>query len=324
MKGEILFDTQPEVVSGKSNSSASITSENTYSAKELAEMYLTSRPSFLALNDLERHTLNWNQNYIFDMLYYIKDESTMDLLISWLTIRWEESHVFWESRDNAANGALHTEKIKFEKETNYTKELVLQKIASEKKKEELYQQMMTGYKQPTQTPPKVQEIKDETEFPQFGKPNVLPTPQYHIADLPQDVQHILTFSDDETYSLFVTTMREDTWLIVATNKQKYLDRLRFVCRKFNIIGKNTGRKEFDKLIHYVISDLGDIGNLESAMKKQTDSNDDKNLKYYDSPIYNHRCKCKELCEVGYVLEESLTPVLEKIHGKKWDIHKNPR
>lgn len=119
-------------------------------------------------------------------------------------------------------------------------------------------------------------------------------------------------------------MKDDTWLKVNTNKGKYLDRLRFVCNKFEITAKNTDRKQFDKLLHYIIPNLGEIGNLESAMKKQTDSNNGANYKYYDSPLPNQRSKCYELCKVGAELEECLSPVLEKIHHKEWNIKKNPR
>ena len=49
-----------------------------------------------------------------------------------------------------------------------------------------------------------------------------------------------------------------------------------------------------------------------------------NYKYYDSPELYHRNKCLELCQVGAELEECLSPVLEKIHHKKWNVKKNPR
>ena len=92
----------------------------------------------------------------------------------------------------------------------------------------------------------------------------------------------------------------------------------------SITAKNTNRVQFDKLLHNIIPDLGNIGNLKSAMKKQTDSNDEKNYINYDSPVSYQRDKCSDLCQVGAELEECLTPVLEKIHHKKWDIKKNPR
>ena len=190
--------------------------------------------------------------------------------------------------------------------------------------------MLMGYKTTTATEvmPKEdvpEKESDETDSPHFESPDFSGRPEYrHIKDLPEDVQNILTFDDDETYTLFVNNMNEDTWLKVKDNKGKYLDRLRFVCNKFEITAKNTDRKQFDKLLHCIIPNLGEIGNLESAMKKQKDSNDKANYKYYDSPEFYHRSKCFDLCKVGAELEECLTPVLEKIHNKKWNIKKNPR
>ena len=189
--------------------------------------------------------------------------------------------------------------------------------------------MLMGYNTTTATEvmPKeeaAQKKSNETDSPHFEESNSSGLPEYHIKDLPEDVRKILTFADDETYSLFVKNMKEDTWLKVNTNKGIYLDRLRFVCNKFEITAKNTDRKQFDKLLHCIIPNLGEFGNLESAMKKQTDSNNKANYKYYDSPVYSHRNKCSELCKVGAELEECLSPVLEKIHHKKWNVKKNPR
>ena len=70
-----------------------------------------------------------------------------------------------------------------------------------------------------------------------------PQPLFHMADLPEDVRTLFTFEDDEIYSIFVTNMRDDTWLIVKDNKGKYLDRLRFVCRKFGIVRKDINTNE---------------------------------------------------------------------------------
>ena len=209
------------------------------------------------------------------------------------------------------------------------KDSLLRCFEAEERKEALRVQMLMGYNTTTTTEVITKEDipqkkSDETNSPRFEESNSSGLPEYHIKDLPEDVQNILNFEDDETYSLFVKNMNEDTWLKVNTNKGKYLDRLRFVCNKFEITAKNTDRKQFDKLLHYVIPDLGDIGNLESAMKKQTDSNDKANYKYYDSPVQIHRSKCYDLCKVGAELEECLTPVLEKIHHKKWDVKKYPR
>jgi hypothetical protein len=298
------------------------------SAEELARIYMKSRPDFLIM-DMEEVTRGWNVNFIFDFLYYVRNLSDIDLAIEWLAGNWADTHHYYDTYNNLKDPKLVEEYQRFVLSLKDIKESLLRRFKAEERKEALRVQMLMGYNTTTTTEvmPKEdvpQKKSDETDSPHFEESNSSGLPEYHIKDLPDDVQGILTFDDDETYSLFVKNMKEDTWLKVNTNKGKYLDRLRFVCNKFEITAKNTDRKQFDKLLHYIIPDLGEIGNLESAMKKQKDSNDKANYKYYDSPEFYHRSKCFDLCKVGAELEECLTPVLEKIHNKKWNIKKNPR
>jgi len=298
------------------------------SAEELARIYIESRSDFLGMN-MEEATNHWNLNYIFDFLYHVRNLSDIDLAIEWLAEKWTDTHHLYETYSNIKDPKLVEENRRFVLSLKDIKDSLISRFEAEERKEALRVQMLMGYNTTTTTEvmskeDEPQKKSDETDFPHFEESNSSGLPEYHIKDLPEDVQKILTFDDDETYTLFVNNMNEDTWLKVKTNKSKYLDRLRFVCNKFEITAKNTDRKQFDKLLHYIIPDLGDIGNLESAMKKQTDSNNDANYKYYDSPVSNHRSKCYDLCKVGAELEECLTPVLEKIHHKKWDIKKNPR
>ena len=298
------------------------------SAEELARIYIKSRPDFLGM-DMEEATNHWNLNYIFDFLYHVRNLSDINLAIEWLAGKWADTHHFYDTYNNLKDPNLIEEHRCFVLSLNDIKVSLISRFEAEERKEILRVQMLMGYNTTTITEvmPKEdmpQHKSDETNSPHFEESNSSGLPEYHIKDLPEDVQRILTFDDDDTYSLFVKNMNEDTWLKVNTNKGKYLDRLRFVCNKYEITAKNTNRKQFDKLLHYIIPDLGEIGNLESAMKKQTDSNDDANYKYYDSPIPNHRNKCYNLCKVGAELEECLTPVLEKIHHKEWNIKKNPR
>jgi hypothetical protein len=296
--------------------------------EELARVYMKSRPDFLIM-DMEEATNHWNLNYIYEFLYHVRKLSDIDLAINWLAEKWADTHHYYDTYYNLKDPKLVEEYQRFILTLKDIKDSLLNRFEAEERKEALRVQMLMGYNTTTTTEviPKddvPQNKSDETDSPHFEESNSSGLPEYHIKDLPEDVQKILTFDDDETYSLFVKNMNEDTWLKVNTNKGKYLDRLRFVCNKFEITAKNTDRKQFDKLLHCIIPDLGDIGNLESAMKKQTDSNNDANYKYYDSPIPNHRSKCYDLCKVGAELEECLTPVLEKIHNKKWNIKKNPR
>lgn len=298
------------------------------SAEELARIYMESRPDFLGMN-MEEATNHWNLNFIFDFLYHVNSLPDIDLAIEWLAEKWADINHLYITYYNIKDPKLVEEHKRFVLSLNDIKESLLRRFEAEERKEALRVQMLMGYNTTTATEvmPKeeaVQKKSNETDSPHFEESNSSGLPEYHIKDLPEDVRKILTFADDETYSLFVKNMKEDTWLKVNTNKGIYLDRLRFVCNKFGITAKNTKRKQFDKLLHYIIPNLGDVGNLESAMKKQKDSNDDTNYKYYDSPVYSHRNKCSELCKVGAELEECLSPVLEKIHHKKWNVKKNPR
>lgn len=290
---------------------------------------MKSRPEFLSM-DMEEATNHWNLNFIYDFLYYVKNISDIDLAIEWLAERWADAHHLYDTYSNIKDPKLVEEHQCFVLSLKDIKDSLIRRFESEKRKGALRVQMLMGYNTTTATEGGAkanlsQKMSDETDSPHFEESDFSGLPEYrHFKDLPEDVQRILTFNDDETYTLFVNNMNEDTWLKVKSKRGKYLDRLRFICNKFEITAKNTDRKQFDKLLHYIIPDLGEIGNLESAMKKQTDSNDKANYKNYDSPEYYHRYKCSELCKVGAELEECLTPVLERIHHKKWNIKKNPR
>lgn len=300
----------------------------TYSAEELAGIYMKSRPDFLGM-DMEKATNHWNFNFIYDFLYHVRILSDIDLAIQWMAEKWADSYHFYNTYSNIKDPKLVEEHRRFVLSLNDIKDSLIRRYEAEERMEVLKVQMLMGYNTITATEEASkgnlsQRISDETDSPRFEAFNSSGLPEYHLKDLPEDVQKILTFDNDESYALFVNNMNGDTWIKVNTNRGKYIDRLRFVCNKFGITAKNTDRKQFDKLLHYIIPGLGEIGNLESAMKKQTDSNNDANYKYYDSPVFNHRSKCNELCQVGAELEECLTPVLENIHHKKWDIKKYPR
>ena len=289
---------------------------------------MKSRPDFLGM-DMEEATNHWNLNFIYEFLYHVRILSDIDHAIHWMAEMWADTHHLYETYTNVKDPKLVEEYRRFVLSLNDIKDSLISRYEAEERKEALRVQMLMGYNTTTITEELSKDNmsgkkSDKTDSPHFEESDTSGLPEYHLKDLPEDVKQILTFDDDETYTLFVKNMNEDTWLKVSTNKGKYLDRLRFVCNKYEITAKHTDRKQFDKLLHYIIPDLGEIGNLESAMKKQTDSNNDANYKYYDSPLPAHRSKCYELCQVGAELEECLSPVLEKLHHKKWDIKKYPR
>ena len=319
------MELKSEIALNQPGSSAAANLHKSYSAKELAEVYMTSREDFLALS-MGEATQNWNLNFIYSFLNYINDLKQIDLVIEWLTNMWDYEHQILQSYDTAVDTNLLADSTYFAKKLNIIREKIKERLDKERRVELLKAKMLEGFSCNT-TSSNVSFQKPVTKSQSLDTTNNdghLPQPLFHMADLPEDVRTLFTFEDDEIYSIFVTNMRDDTWLIVKDNKGKYLDRLRFVCRKFGIVRKDISREQFDKLLHCIIPDLGDIGNLISAMKKQTDSNNDSNLRYYDSPVYTYRAKCKELITVGLELEESLIPVLKKVNNKEWDIKSNPR
>ena len=303
--------------------SAAAPIKNTPSAEELSTIFKTSRGKFIDI-DLGMATHEWDMNYIFDFLYYINDVECIDFLVDWLCSKWDIAHGVLASFDNANNRILLTQREDFHDSLAHTRELVLKKIQQEDHIKELELKMLDSFSIEVHAEDNTEIESDSTQQPQFVTSDNIDGPQYHMADLPDDVRACILFDDDETYSLFVSNMREDTWLKVSSNKGRYLDPLRFVCNKFQITARKTTRDEFDKLLHYVIPGLGNVGNLVSAMKKRTDTIDSANYKYYDSPVYSHRSKCYKLVADGIVIEECLTPVLEKIHHKRWDTKSNPR
>ena len=297
--------------------------KKTYSPEELAEVFITSRPDFFGIN-LAEATNDWSPTIIYSFLYKLREPDNINEAIDWLNIAWEKSHHLNESYELAFDEELNAAHDRFKALLHDIKGKLEERYKSEKREEELFTRMVGGYTQSTQSCNAHTPSNQNTTEMIVHDAGEQTLPEYHMADLPEDVRNCFTFDDDETYSLFVNNMRNDTWLLVKGNKGKYLDRLRFVSNKFGITSKNTTRTEYDKLLHYVIPDLGDIGNLESAMKKQSDTTVTQNYGNYDSPVYEHRYKCKDLIEVGLEIEECLTPVLEKINKKKWNRKNNPR
>ena len=322
-KTQGTMEQKSEMTPNQTGSSAAATLHKPYSAQELAEIYMISRPYFLTL-DMKEATLNWNLNYIYDFLNYIHDLNQIDLAIEWLTNMWDDENELYKTYDTAVDCHLITESVCFAKKLNEIRNRLKVKFDKEKKKELLKAKMLEECNRNTTAAAVTFRDPINTGLSYINKNDNPPTELYHFAELPDDIKKLFTFDDDETYTLFVNNLRDDVWLKVITNKGRYLDRLRFVYRKFCVLRKDITREQFDKLLHHVIPDLGEIGNLVSAMKKQTDSNDDKNIRYYDSPLYDHRMKCKKLVEVGLELEECLAPVLEKINKKTWDLKSNPR
>lgn len=333
-----------------SGGSAAAPSTQTYSTQELAEIYLKSRPDFLGL-DLEEVTCNWDPNYIFDFLYQLNDVSLYDWLIKWFVICWRLKHHLYDTYDRANNIELNIACTKFESRMIHIKDLVLDRIKSEREEKEVYAELMVGYHQSkteaplvqskteappvqstTETPPvqsttetaSVQSTESTgttTNPPKFN-PNTETSDAYNVelSSLPKDVRDKLVVSQ-KVFDVFVRQLNEDLWLTVAKNKSTLCGCLFFLSNYYNITSRNTTAPEFDILLHQVVVALYGKGSLTSSIRRREETNE-KNIKrsYYcysladiNKSMEREIYRLKNDCKI---LLDGFAPVLEMMEAEK--------
>jgi hypothetical protein len=312
-----ITDTTPAI---KSSSAAA--PQISYSAKELAEMYMASRVDFMGL-DLEVVTLNWNLNFIYDFLYCVRDIEAIDSISQWLVYSWVDKHHLEDTYDNQNNKELNEECSRFAAALKDIKRKLLQRFENERNKQSLVAKMLEGYhhnKMTTTTAKKASAPSESihTNSPEFTQQTLTksqdgdtPSPIL-IENLPKNVQKIILVSQS-VFDVFVKQLNEDAWLIVEQEKGKYCDALRFLCNFYHITSRDTSREEFDDLLHAVVEAVKGKGSLVSSMgrcKYTTTKTISSSYKYYASPVHEHRKKIWQLINDCEPLEESLKPVIE--------------
>lgn len=263
MKEESL--TEKEVRSGSADA------RKTYSAKELAEVYMTSREDFFGIN-IEVTTHSWNLNFIYDFLYAVKFPQEIDNAIEWLVRSWEKSHHYRETYDLAFDKEINMNYLLFKGNLQNIKEKLDERYQAEKEEEELKMRMLGGYYgNDTITALHIQESvgKSGTDEPHFGGPDITPEPQFHMEDFDRHKISILLIADDETFSLFVQLVREKVWPKVTENKNKYCNAFRFVLMVNGVIAEKSTMTQFDDLLQALIPG---IGSQLSSLKQRTDAN----------------------------------------------------
>ena len=318
-----ITDTPPAL-----KSSCAAASQTTYSAKELAEMYMTSREDFIGL-DLEVVTLNWNLNYIYDFLYYVRDIEAIDTISEWLVYSWMDKHHLEDTYDNLNNKGLNEECCRFAAALKDIKRKLQHRFENERNKQSLMAKMLEGFHQnktvtADDKPASATSEPIHTNSPSFtassstcrlndGSPS-----QILIEDLPENVQEIIVVSQS-VFDVFVKQLNEDAWLIVEQEKGKYCDALRFLCNFHYITSRDTSREVFDDLLHAVVEAVKGKGSLLSSMsrcKYTTTRTITSSYKYYASPVSEHREKIWQLINDCKPLEESLLPVIEAMEQEK--------
>ena len=312
------------------NSSSAAAPPKTYSAEELARVYMISRADFLGL-DLEVVTLNWNPNYIYDFLYHVRDLKHIDLAIEWLAYAWKDKHHLEDSFDNIKDKELVEQCGQFAALLNDIKHALIQRFENEKNKQSLMEKMLEECNNTTTTaeiePVATCSEHFKTESPQFTQQTILQgikddkPCRILIEDLPENAKKCVVVSQ-AVFDIFVSQLNEDTWLIVEQNKGKYCDALRFVCAFHHIISRDTSRDAFDELLHAIVQKVKEAPSLMSSMGRRTDTTTMKissSYKYYSSPISSHREKIWQLIDDCKPLEESLQPVLDAMNAIPWAV-----
>lgn len=318
-----ITDTPPAI---KSSSAAA--SQTLYSAKELAEMYMTSREDFMGM-DLEVVTLNWNLNYIYDFLYYVRDIEAIDSINEWLVYSWMDKHHLEDTYDNQNNKELNEECSRFAAALKDIKRKLLHRFENERNKQLLMAKMLEGFRhnktatadgKPTSAPsePIHTNSPSFTGFSSTCRLNSVSPSQILIEALPENVQKIIVVSQS-VFDVFVKQLNEDAWLIVEQEKGKYCDALRFLCNFHHITSRDTSREDFDGLLHAVVEAVKGKGSLLSSMsrcKYTTTKTIASSYRYYASPVTEHRLKILQLINDCKPLEESLLPVIEAMEQEK--------
>ncbi len=124
--------------------------------------------------------------------------------------------------------------------------------------------------------------------------------------------NILLIYDDETFSLFVSTLRKEICPYVLSNKKKYANALKFLCIVHHIVARKTSMNDFDVLLQELVPG---IGSMLSSMKLRKDANEEKNYRLYADPKRRKDDSCYLLTRDCSEMEEMLQPVIERLEEK---------
>lgn len=296
----------------------------TYSAQELAELYLTIREDFFGL-DLEKVTNEWNLNYIYDFLYNVRNVDLFDDIIEWFAECWKSKHQYYISFDKVSDNDLELNYNHFKAQLQFIKNKLLERFESERHTEELRMRMLSGYNHNstnTQAQKKAQPVVKSTTAPPVFSTSSDPNYDYsvEIASLPESIQKIIMVSQ-KVFDVYVKQLNEDIWLTVVKDKTKLCGCLFFLSNFHYITARNTKPEEFNELLHCVIKALKGKGSVTSSIRRRTEtieSNIERSYKCYacadvsksmEEEIFKLRNDCK-------LLLDGFTPVLVAMEAEE--------
>lgn len=275
----------------QSDSSAAITPPKTYSAKELAEMFMTSRPDFLGM-DMEVATGGWDDEFIYQFLYFVREQPLISLALEWMETAWKKKYFPLDNYCLATSITRNTAKQAFHVKLGLVESAVVQRLEDEQKEAELMRKMMGGYAEnATVSDEKAAAKKDEEQA------------EYHLTDLPDNVARQVLINSDVVFTEFVNTMKGPVSGWIKKRNLQDWNVVRFICRLRGIVTRSCSMAVFAKLLEWM-----DLGNQENNMKQRTDANDKNALIAYEDPA-NKNQKLWRLKRDGKQVEELLEDII---------------
>ena len=273
------------------DSSAAITPPKTFSAEELAKMFMTSRPDFLGM-DMELATRSWDDEFIYQFLYFVREQPLIDLALEWIETAWKKKYFPLDNYCLATSITRNSAKQAFHTKLGLLESAVTQRLEDEYKEAELMKKMVAGYAEnETVSGAAVATPKDNKQA------------EYHLADLPNDVARQILIDDDELFSEFVNTMKGAVSNWIDKHHLQDWNVVRFVCRLRGVVTRKCSMAVFGKLLEWM-----ELGNQENNMKQRTDANDTNALIAYDDPA-NKNPKFWRLKKDGKQIESLLEDII---------------
>ena len=299
-----MDNTIPHHLNG-TDGSAAASPYKKYSAKELGEM-MNNCPDQLFCIDIAACTDYYtNNDYMEEMLSYVEDEKRIDGLIEIILIR-QEYQTFAEHHPKVCYRV--TDNRKYVPYVEDLKEIlcgmrirVLHAREVEAKMAALRKQWSSISSSPT-CPAVTDSIKTETLPPRFPDDSTTDTREYHLAELPQEVQKNILI-EEKKYSVFVKTLRRPVKQWIDKHRLQDWNVVRFVCRLRGILTKHCSMRVFGTLLEHI-----GLENQENNMKQRKDANDKNALTAYDDPKDN---KYWKLRKDGKAVEELLADFINE-------------
>ena len=300
----------------KTDSSAAIAYEHTYSAQELGEM-MNTNPLGLLKIDIGYQTRWFNCDYIEEILTFVRSEADMKMLMSLIVNDWQKKTAEHHSRVAYRNVETR-EYVPYVTGLPMKLDEICKRLLADREKIQqasaFRQLFLQKYSQPDSM--SAPESKHGSPSPQVNLTNIDESAdeeagelEFRLEDFNRHKLRCLTISDERVFDNFVRIMRNEVWPFVCTNKNKYCNVLRFVCMVHGIIGEKTNMPEFDDLLQGIIPGLP---SQLSSMKKRKDANMKKNLRNYRDPLKRRNNDCYQLANDCPPIEKMLQTVIDAV------------